>query len=151
MLLTWCGWHVQVYAIFWKCWHEHVMKHLVTMAEQKGCHGGETKMVPWQHIRKWCHGNISVPVAHGDTGAKGGVRMCATCKMVGCSRIPGSHGTAAWQTRNVQRPLSDTVQTRASHTTCMHSFIAIVPSVIPSKRVFGGGRVQSGSSCTRRR
>ena len=26
------------------------MKHLVTMAERKGCHGGETK---------WCHGNIS--------------------------------------------------------------------------------------------
>ena len=25
------------------------MKHLVTMAEQKGCHGGETKMVPRQH------------------------------------------------------------------------------------------------------
>ena len=39
------------------------MKHLVTMAEQKGCHG-----------------NIPVPVTHGDTGAKGGVRMCGTCK-----------------------------------------------------------------------
>ena len=25
------------------------MKHLVTMAEQKGCHGGETKMMPRQH------------------------------------------------------------------------------------------------------
>ena len=39
------------------------------MAEGKRCHGGETKMVPRQHIRK-CHGNISVPVAHGDTVAK---------------------------------------------------------------------------------
>src|SRR3954465_10326778 len=35
--------------------------------------------VPRQRIRKWCHGNISVPVAHGDTGAKGDVRMCGTC------------------------------------------------------------------------
>ena len=57
------------------------------MAERKGCHGGEKEMVPRQHIRKWCHGNISVPVAHGDTGAKGGVRMRAW--MVGWSRIPG--------------------------------------------------------------
>ena len=49
------------------------------MAEQKGCHGNDnengatatiTKMVPRQHIRKWCHDNISVPVAHGDTDAR---------------------------------------------------------------------------------
>ena len=33
----------------------------------------EMKEVPRQRIRKWCHGNISVPVAHGDTGAKGKV------------------------------------------------------------------------------
>ena len=26
--------------------------------------------MPRQRNRKWCHGNISVPVAHGDTGAK---------------------------------------------------------------------------------
>ena len=41
---------------------------------------------PWRNKKgataakqKWCHGNIPVPVTHGDTGAKGGVRMCATC------------------------------------------------------------------------
>ena len=41
---------------------------------------------PWRNekgataaIQKWCHGNIPVPVTHVDTGAKGGVPMCATC------------------------------------------------------------------------
>ena len=29
--------------------------------------------------RKWCHGNISVPVAHGDTGAKE-VGVSVSCK-----------------------------------------------------------------------
>ena len=40
------------------------------MAERKGCHGSETKMVPRQH---------SVPVAHGDTGAKE-VSVSVSCK-----------------------------------------------------------------------
>ena len=69
--------------------------------------------------------------------------------MVGCSRIPGSHGTAAWQSRNVQRPLLETVQTRASHTTHMHSVHGRRLGVIPSKRAFGAERVRSGSSGTR--
>ena len=34
----------------WRCWHEQDMEHLATMAEWKGCHDGETKMVPRQHI-----------------------------------------------------------------------------------------------------
>lgn len=33
----------------------------------------ETKGVPQQRILKWCHDNILVPVAHGDTSAKGSV------------------------------------------------------------------------------
>ena len=37
-------------------------------------HRGGTKRVPRQRIRKLCHDNISVPVAHGDTGAKGSER-----------------------------------------------------------------------------
>ena len=63
-------------------------------------------------------------------------------EMVGCSRLPGSHGTAAWQTRNMQRPLSDTVQTRASHTTHKHSFTGGRLGFIPLKCAFRGG-----SSC----
>ena len=41
---------------------------------EKGATAAKQKMVPRQHIRKSCHGNISVPVAHGDTGAKGNGR-----------------------------------------------------------------------------
>ena len=76
--------------------------------------------------------------------------MCETRKrMVGCSRLPGSHGTAAWQSRNVQRPLSETVQTRASHTTHMHSVHGRRLGVIPSKRAFGAERIRSRSSYSR--
>ena len=53
------------------------------------------------------------------------------------------------ETRNVQRPLSETVQTRASHTTHMHSVHGRRLGVIPSKRPFGAERVRSGSSCSR--
>ena len=106
----------------WRCWHEQDMEHLVTMSERKGCHGGETKMVPRQHIRKWCHGNISendatttypkmMPRQHISSGSSWRYRckrkcdVSGSCKMVGWSWILGSHGTAAWQTRYVQRPL----------------------------------------------
>ena len=41
---------------------------------------------PWRNEKgataakqKWCHGNISVPVAHGDTGAKE-VGVSVSCK-----------------------------------------------------------------------
>ena len=91
MLLSWCRCHLRVLCNLWKCWHKHVMKHLSPWWK---------KGVPRQRIRKWCHGNISVPVAHGDTGAKrkyADVRNML--KMVGWSRLPGSHGSTAWQTR----------------------------------------------------
>ena len=60
------------------------MKHLVTMADQKGCHGNDNengataaypKMVPRQHIGS---GNsIEIPMQERS------VRMSATCKKVG--------------------------------------------------------------------
>ena len=55
------------------------------------------------------------------------------------------------ETRNVQRPLSETVQTRASHTTHMHSVHGRRLGVIPSKRAFSEwlGFDGSGSSCSR--
>ena len=51
-------------------------------------------------------------------------------EMVGCSRLPGSHGLVAWKTSDN----SDTVQTRASHTSHMHSFTGGHLGVIHSKR-----------------
>ena len=103
------------YAILRKCWQEHVMKHLVTMAERKGCHGGETKMVPRQHIRKWCHGNISVPVAHGDTSAKGKVTGASHARWWGAPeyRVPTCRRQG---NKELAKNNSDTVQPRASHT-----------------------------------
>ena len=94
------------------------MKHLVTMAEQKGCHGGETKMLPPQNIQKWCHGNISVPLAHGDTGKRKRTDERNMIEMVGCSRLPGSHGIVAWKRVTIRTRCKHTVHlihARASH------------------------------------
>ena len=57
------------------------------MAEGKRCHGGETK---------WCHGNISVPVAHGDTGTKGSERerVMQDGGVIPTSGFPRDGGTA---------------------------------------------------------
>ena len=85
------------------------MKHLVTMAEQKGCHGGETKMVPRQHSGPGNSWRYRCKRRRAD------VRNML--EMVGCSRLPGSHGLVAWKTSDN----SNTVQTvhlihaRASH------------------------------------
>ena len=97
----------------------------------------ETKGVPWQRIRKWCHDNISVLVAHGDTGAKENVTEACLARMVGCSRIPGSRGSTAWQPRrNDNRSRADITSKHASHTT--HAFIRgrSFSAVIPSKHAF---------------
>ena len=90
------------------------MKHLVTMAEQKGCHGSEMEMVPR---------NISVPIAHGDTGAKRKrADVWNMLEMVEGSRLPGSHGLVAWKTSDN----TDMVQTKgASHPTCIHAFTGV--------------------------
>ena len=46
------------------------MKHLSPWWKKKGATAVK---------RKWCHGNISVPIAHGDTGAKE-VGVSVSCK-----------------------------------------------------------------------
>ena len=109
----------------------------------------ETKGMPRQRIRKWCHGNISVPVAHGDTGAKevwwerakdGGV--------ISVTEFPRVDGMAT--RRTMQATISDTVQTRdSSHSTCMQSFSDGLLGFIPSKRAFISGSVRRGSSHSR--
>ena len=126
---------------FYKTWTRACYEAFVTVVERK--------RVPWQRIRKWCHGNISVPVAHGDTGARRIVRMCETRKrMVGCSRLPGSHGTAAWQTRNVQ----GTIWTWCKHGQLIHhnhSYTGVVSGLYLRSVQFGAEHVRSGSSCSR--
>ena len=70
-------------SMLWSIWSPWRNEKGATAAKQKWCHGGETKMVPRQHIRKWCHDNISVPVAHRDTGAKGGVTWASHARWWG--------------------------------------------------------------------
>ena len=92
------------------------MKHLVTMAERKGCQGGETKMVPRQHSGP---GNsIEIPIQERS------VRMSVSRKRWWDDpgyRVPMvlRHGKTR---RNMQESIRDMVQTRASHTSLMHSF-----------------------------
>ena len=49
MLLSWCGWHMQVLSNFMKTLTWACYEAFVAMAEGKRCHGGGTKMVPRQH------------------------------------------------------------------------------------------------------
>ena len=69
------------------------MKHLVTMAEQKGCHGGETKMVPRQHSGPGNSWRYRCKRRRAD------VRNML--EMVGCSRLPGVPPDSGMETRNV--------------------------------------------------
>ena len=76
-------------------------------------HGGRKK-VP----RRWNGNGATATFRWSDNSSRSRCKRkwawACHARMVGCSRIPGSHGTAAWQTRNVQRQ-TGTVQTRASH------------------------------------
>ena len=112
------------------------MKHLVTMAEQKGCHGGETKMVPRQHSGPGNSWRYRCKRRRAD------VRNML--EMVGCSRLPGSHGLVAWK--------RVTIRTRCKR--CI-SFNTCIKSWASSRRytfeacVFGAVRVVEGSSRSR--
>ena len=59
--------------MLWSIWSPWRNEKGATAVKQNGATATYPKMMPRQHIRKWCHDNISVPVAHGDTGAKGSV------------------------------------------------------------------------------
>ena len=130
------------YASFMKFNENIDMSMLWSICRRGGRKNGATAVK-----RKWCHSNISVPIAHGDTGAKE-VGVSVSCKMVGCSRLPGSHGLVVWK-RGTCKDLS---RTRCKHEHLiqhMHSFHGRHLGVIPSKRAFGAERVRSGSSCSR--
>ena len=82
---------------------------------------------PWRNEKgataarkKWCHGNIPVPVTHGDTGAKGSERMRVVQGWWGDPDYRVSHRIVAWK-RGTCTKQTGTVQTyRTSHTT--HAF-----------------------------
>ena len=137
MLLSWCGWHMQVLCNFYKSVN-------ISMLWSISRHGGMKRM-PRQRIRKWCHGNIPVPIAHGDTGAKGKVtRAWRTIEggVIPDTGFPQDGGMTKEEHRNKQ---SQTVQTRGSSHT---------PHSIRSRKVVSGlylrsVRYRSGSSSMR--
>ena len=99
------------------------------MAEGKGCHGGETEMVPRQH-----------------PGSGNSIEMLVQRNKCGCAkraRVTGSdpgyrvsHMSVAWLTANVQ----GTIRTRSKHRVHliqhMHSVHERRLGVIPLKRAF---------------
>ena len=64
--------------------------------------------------------------------------------MVGCSRIPGSHGTAAWQSKNVQRP----IWTWCKHGHLIQHITSARPWVIVSGLYLRSKHLRSGSGST---
>ena len=73
------------------------MKHLSLWRNKTVAMATNPKMMPWQHIGSGSSQRYRCKRRRAD------VRNML--EMVGCSRLPGSHGTATWQTRDVQRPL----------------------------------------------
>ena len=68
------------------------MRHLSPWRKEKGATAVK---------RKWCHGNIPVPVAHGDTGAKE-VGVSVSCKDGGVIPATGPPCGDGKATRNAQ-------------------------------------------------
>ena len=142
MLLSWCGWHIQVYAIFmkmltWACWYEA----FVAMAEGKRCHGGETEMVPRQH---------SGPDNSWRYRCKRKCDVSESCKMVGWSRITGFPRVDDMANEEeLARTNGHGANTSISYNTHNTGGRLIV---IPLKRAFRGGSSSKrcrGSSCSR--
>ena len=72
---------------FIKHGQEHVMEHLVTMAEGRGATTTNPKMVPRQRSGPGNSWRYRCKRRRAD--------MRNMLEMVGCSRLPGSHGTMA--------------------------------------------------------
>ena len=122
----------------WKCWLEQDTSHLSLWRKER---------VQRRRIRKWCHGNISVPVANGNTDAKGSVAWACHARWWG---DPGNQvPMCRWQGNEERaRNNSDTVQTRASHTTSIRSSRSSRGYTFEAW-LFGTDQVRSGSRRSR--
>ena len=148
MLLSWCGWHMQVLCNFmkmltWACYeafgHHGGTKRVPRRRNKNGATATYPKMMPRQHI------------GSGSSWRYRCKRKCdgsESCKMVGCSRLPGSHGIVAWKRGGTCNDNSDMVQTRASHTTCIRSTNIVSVLYLRSVR-FRSGSSRRGSSRSR--
>ena len=108
------------------------MKHLVTMAEERGATTTNPKMMPRQHIGT---GNsIEIPMQ------KRSVRMCGTRK--GWWGAPGNRVPTGRRHGKLGETCNDnskTVHPRASHTTHMHSFTSVASGLYLRSVRFRGG------------
>ena len=132
------------------------MKMLTCEFYEAFVHHGGTKRVPRrrnmprQHIRKWCHGNISVPVAHRDTSAKGSERerVMQDGGVIPDSGFPRDGGMAneehAQNKRAWCKHIVHLIHARASH----HGHLGLY---LWSVRFRGGSSSKQcrGSSCSR--
>ena len=84
----------------------------------------QNEWVPRQQIQKWCHDNISVLVVLEDTGAKGSVDVRNMKEWRGVIPVAGCPvGQQHGKRGGTSKDNSDMMQTQASHTTQMHSFM----------------------------
>ena len=158
MLLSWCAWHIQVYALFNEFFYIKWYEVFVTVVERKGFHcnynrNDSTTTYPLirQLIKRyWCK------------------RKCGCAKH---ARVTGSdprnrvsHVWMAWQTRN---NMQATYRARCKHGhlrqhTCIRSRASSRGYTFKACKRDGSGSVQcrgnrrsrddrSGSSCTQRR
>ena len=140
MLLTWCGWHDQVYAILLTGWLKRDKKYC-HRGGRKGCHGNDPKMM---------QRNISVPVTRWESGAKGKMAWASQTRWkVGWSRhrVPtgrrrGNRGARQKMIRarsTQEKHLIQHKQTFSGHR------LGVIPSEHRSRRVRG----RRGSSRSR--
>ena len=110
---------MQVYASFMKMLTRALYEAFVIVAETKG--------VPWQRQRKWCHGNIPVPVTRLRCRCKRECDGSMSCKDGGGdSGYRMSHVSVAWQPRVVHETNGHGANTGFISCIRQHSSTAVV-------------------------
>ena len=119
MFLSWCGWHIQVYAFFMKmltwAWYEAFGHHGGTKRvprrrNKNGATATYSKMMPRQHIGSGSSWRYRCKRKRAD--------VWNMLEMVGCSRLPGSHGIVAWKRVTIRtrcKHMVHLIHARASH------------------------------------
>ena len=143
MLLSWCEWHVQVYAILWKSWHDKIWGISHRGGNEMGATATTTEMVPRQHSgpgnsievpveKNTCDGSVSCEEWWGAPGYR-----VPTCRR---------HGNEEEQLRFTGEYNN---QTCISYNTCICSTAVVLGGYTFEACVFGAVRVVEGSSCSR--
>ena len=95
-------------SMLWSISRHGGMKRVPRRRNRNGATATYPKMMPWQHIGSGSSQRYR---------CKRRRDVSESCKMVGWSRLPGSHGTVARQKRGIARTIRSRCKTRASHST----------------------------------